>query len=114
MASPPLSKHSDLIKFLSCFPSVLSKSSSHNATGVGFVDNVIVNSKLFLYPDLHTLIGTFKTVKFTSEVDMIDNNNFNELYEEQLRVNQLTGTFMERFGFLLDTNYESDFVRHVS
>ena len=107
-------KHSDLINFLSCFPSVLSKSAPYDAAEAGFVDNGMVNSKLFSYPDLHTLIGICNTVKFTTEVDMIDNKNFNNLYKEQLRVGQLTDTFMKRFGFLLDINYEVDCVMHVS
>ena len=75
-------KHSDLINFLSCFPSVLSKSAPHDAAGDGFVDNGMVNSKLFSYPDLHTLIGICNTVKFTTEVDRTVRNNLNEVYKE--------------------------------
>ena len=74
----------------------------------------MVDSESLSYPGIRTLIGTCKTVKFRTEVERIVNNNFNKLYEEQLRVGQLTETFMEIFGFCLNTNYEGDYVRRVS
>ena len=73
-----------MIDFLSYFPSIFSKSALHDAAVDDFIDNDIVDSKLFLYSDLHTLIRIYKTVKFTTKVDRIVRNNFNELYEEQL------------------------------
>ena len=59
-------KNSALLYFLSYFPSILSKSAPYDAARAGFVDNGTVNSKLFSYPELHTIIGTCKTVKYTA------------------------------------------------
>ena len=77
-----VTKHSALIDFLICFPSILSKSAPHGAAGAGFVDNSMVDIKLFSYPYLHAIIGIYKTVKFTTEMDKIVINNCNELYKE--------------------------------
>jgi len=107
-------KHSALIDFLSCFPSILSKAAPYDTAAAGFLDNGMVDSKLFSYPDLHTLIGTYKTIKFRTEVERIVNNNFNKLCEERLRAGQLPDTSMESFGFCLDTHYEGDWVMRVS
>ena len=107
-------KHSDLLGFMSCFPPILSKSAPNDAAGARLVDTSIVDSKLFSYPNLHKIIGTCKTVKYTVEVESIVSSNFVELYKEHLRVGPLTDTFMEKFGICLDTNYEGECVRRVS
>ena len=49
-------KHSALIKFVSCFPSILPKPDSYDVAGDGLAYNGIVNSKLYSYPDLHALV----------------------------------------------------------
>ena len=64
----------------------------------------MLDSKLFSYPDLHTIIRTCKMIKYTAEVERIVSRNFVKLYEEQLKAGQLTDKLMENFGICLDTN----------
>ena len=75
-------KHSDLLEFLSYFLSILSKLAPHDAVGARFVGSGMLDIKLCLYPDLHTIIGTCKTVKYTAEVEKIVSRNPVELCEE--------------------------------
>ena len=91
--------HNDLLDFLSCFQLILLRSASREAVGAGFVDSGMIDSKSFSYLELHTIIGTCKTVKYIAKIERIVSSYFVKLYEEQLRDDRLTDTFMKKSVF---------------
>ena len=107
-------KLSSLVDFLSCYPTILSKAAPHNAATAGFIDNGMIDTMSYSYPDLNSIVKTCKTVKFTNEMLGCIGKNFTAIYNEQVRTGHLNDQFMEGYGFKVDRNYAGDIIRRES
>ena len=109
-----LKKLGSLVDFLSCYPTILSKATPHNAATTGFIDNGMIDTESYSYPDLYSIVKTYKTVKFTNGMLGLISKNFTAIYEEQVRTGHLNDQFMEGYGFKFDCNYAGDIIRRES
>jgi len=48
-----------LVDFLSCYPTILSKAAPHNAATAGFIDNGMIDTESYSYPDLNSIVNTY-------------------------------------------------------
>ena len=107
-------KLSSLVDFLSCYPTILSKAAPHDAATAGFIDNGMIDSQSYSYPDLHSIIKTCKTIKFSNEMIRCVSSNFTAIYEEQVKTGHLHDDFMEGYGFKVDRNYVGEIIKRAS
>ena len=80
---------SSLIDFLSSFPTILLKASPYDAATAGFVNNGMIDNQTYTNTDLHSIVKTCKTVRFTNRMLRNVCSNFTKLCEEQVRTGHL-------------------------
>ena len=75
--------------------------------------NGILDGKLCFYPDIKSVIKTHKSVKFMRKVEAKVINHFNNIYEEQIMIEELADKFMD-YNIILQINFTDKKAKQIS
>jgi hypothetical protein len=104
-------KEQALIDFVSCYPSILSRSACSTSVAKGFLYNGMIDKNTKNWPDMKAILSTCKNRKLNEEEEEIIQFLFPILYEEQCDKGYLSDEFLEEIGFIPDKNFACDTVR---
>jgi hypothetical protein len=106
-----LVKEQALIDFVSCYPSILSRSACPTSVAKGFLYNGMIDKNTKNWPDMKAILSTCKNTKLTEEEESKIIQLFPLLYEEQCEKGHLSDQFLEELGFTPDKNFAGNTVR---
>ena len=109
-----LTKEQALVDFISCYPSILSRSVSPSSVAKGFMYNGMVDLKSKHWPDMKGILATCKNIALTNQEEGRVKQLLPKLYEEQMQKGHLSDDFLEGLGFHPDRNYSGDTVRRTA
>jgi hypothetical protein len=105
-------KEQALIDFVSCYPSILSKSACFTSVAKGFLYNgMIVDKSTKNWHGMKAILSTCKNMKLTEEEEAKIMQLFPLLYEEQCRRGHLSDEFLEELRFTPYKNFAGNTVR---
>jgi hypothetical protein len=105
-----LVKEQALIDFVSCYPSILSRSACPSSVAKGFLCNGMIDKSSRNWPDMKAILSTCKNTKLIEEEAKII-QSFLILYEEQGEKGHLSDEFLEELRFTPDKNLAGNTVR---
>lgn len=96
-------KKAHIVDFLACLPSIMSKAMTPHNVSIGFLGSGMIDKKTKVYPDYNSIMNTCKNSEITStRIQKLFIDNFEVMYEEQLKKGMLSDEFLLDLGFPVD------------